>query len=62
MSRKVHLFMAGVAAVLLIPGLTIWKDSVAFVIILSIWALVAAHLASAAAQGAKKAAEANNEQ
>lgn len=44
---------------LAIPGLTIWKNSVTFVIILSLWANAMAHFSAAKASRAQVEAEKN---
>lgn len=43
---KVHLTLAGFWALLAIPGVTLWKDSILFVIAVSIYANFVGHISS----------------
>lgn len=44
--KTFHAMAMVIWLLLAIPGLTIWKNSIPFVIVMSIWANVAAHFAA----------------
>ncbi|MFG2352569.1 hypothetical protein [Streptomyces sp. NPDC048521] len=52
-----HYCMAGVWALLIIPTLLLWKDSVTWVAFMSLYANGAAHLSAAKASRAEQEAE-----
>ncbi|MEE4407253.1 MULTISPECIES: hypothetical protein [unclassified Serratia (in: enterobacteria)] len=56
--KKAHLFMTLLWAALAIPSVIWWKDSVLWVIIISIYANIVGHLAGYTAARADEAAEA----
>ncbi|CAI0987841.1 hypothetical protein [Serratia proteamaculans] len=56
--RKAHLLMSLLWAFLAVPSVIWWKDSVLWVIIISIYANVVGHLAGYTAARADEAAEA----
>jgi hypothetical protein len=51
---KFHAAMTVVWIVLIVPALILWKESILFVILISLWANVAAHWASYQAAHAEK--------
>jgi hypothetical protein len=53
---RVHLFLALIWAVLTIPTLLWWKNSILWVSLMSIYAIVISHLAAYSAAHAEKAA------
>lgn len=53
---RVHLFLALVWAILTIPTLLWWKNSILWVSLMSIYAIVISHLAAYSAAHAEKAA------
>ncbi|WP_426506227.1 hypothetical protein [Serratia proteamaculans] len=55
--RKAHLFMSFLWVVLAIPSIMWWKDSVLWVIIISIYANIVGHLSGYTAARADEAAE-----
>ncbi|HEX4501496.1 MAG TPA: hypothetical protein VH187_10140 [Scandinavium sp.] len=59
--KKMHLISAGAWVVLAIPSVIWWKNSVLWVIIISIYANVVGHLSGYTAARADEAAEQNNE-
>lgn len=58
--KKMHLISAGAWIVLAIPSVLWWKNSVLWVIIISIYANVVGHLSGYTAARADEAAEENN--
>jgi hypothetical protein len=56
-AARLHYCMAAVWALLLIPTLLIWKDSVTWVAFMSLYANGAAHLSAAKASRAEQEAE-----
>jgi hypothetical protein len=56
-AATLHYCMSGVWALLLIPTLLIWKDSVLWVAFMSLYANGAAHLSAAKASRAEQEAE-----
>ena len=56
-TSKIHLVLAIVWALLVIPTVWVWSDSVLFVNIASVWANVVAHLAGWSAARAERAVE-----
>ena len=43
---KVHLTLSGLWALLVIPGVTLWKNSITFVVMVSIYANFVGHISS----------------
>lgn len=58
--KKMHLISAGAWVVLAIPSVLWWKNSVLWVIIISIYANVVGHLSGYTAARADEAAEQEN--
>lgn len=58
--KKMHLISAGAWVVLAIPSVIWWKNSVLWVIIISIYANVVGHLSGYTAARADEAAEQEN--
>ncbi|HEY2452691.1 MAG TPA: hypothetical protein VGI71_08705 [Scandinavium sp.] len=59
--KKMHLVSAGAWVILAIPSVLWWKNSVLWVIIISIYANVVGHLSGYTAARADEAAEKGNE-
>jgi hypothetical protein len=59
--KKMHLVSAGAWVILAIPSVLWWKNSVLWVIIISIYANVVGHLSGYTAARADEAAEEGNE-
>lgn len=54
--RWLHLSLAGVWAVLAVPTVLLWRDNILWVSLMSIYAIVVAHLSAYQATRAEKAA------
>lgn len=59
--KKAHLYMSFIWVILAIPSVIWWKDSVLWVIIISIYANVVGHLSGYTAARADEAAETTEE-
>jgi hypothetical protein len=59
---KAHLALTIVWVVMIIPGVLLWRDSVPFLVAVSIYANAAGHWAAYEGEKAKKAAEKKDNQ
>ena len=59
--RRMHFWAAVLFAVLIVPSVTWWKDSVPYLVAISVWANLAGHLSSWQAARVEERQEATQE-